>query len=185
MMKNGIALPLLVLGGLLGSGAIAQNLPSAPEAQAATPAGGDSGSYSSSALPPDFSQIAARGRAPALPQFGRSVVFVPLPAPPPLQISPPTGEGMVVGGTIGGVVGFNMARGTERPAGAVAGLVLGAIGGALVGHIVNDVHTMRTQRHGHGGPVCPRRRHCCPRPGQPGPDVPPPPDETPANGDRT
>lgn len=167
MMRQRIAFPLLILGGLLGSGAIAQSLPSAPGGQLDEPAAAraEVDFSSSSVLPAAPVPVALRGRAAATPQFGRGVIFVPLPPPAPVpQFSTPTALGMVIGGTVGGVVGFNRGNGANRSAGAVAGIVLGGIAGALVGHIYNDVHTLRSQARARRTclPQCPTHRCGCP-----------------------
>ncbi|MGC2637949.1 MAG: hypothetical protein WA294_12280 [Acidobacteriaceae bacterium] len=166
MMRNRIAFPLLVLGGLLGSAAIAQSLPSAPESHLDAPAAphAEAAAYSSSAPASSLTPAGLRGEAAAMPQFGRGVIFFPVPPPPALpQFSTPTALGMVIGGTIGGVVGFNRDSEADRPAGAFAGIVLGGIAGALVGHIYNEVHTLRCQGGAHRRclPHCPPRRCGC------------------------
>lgn len=148
----------------------AQSLPSAPERQldAPVPSNAEAAAYSSSALPSSLTPAALRGEAAGMAQFGRGVIFIPVPAPPPPpQFSAPTALGMVIGGTIGGVVGFNRGSGADRPAGAVAGIVLGGIAGALVGHIYNDVHTRAVSHRGQPGRVCHRHPHRNPCQGKP------------------
>lgn len=172
-MRNRIAYPLLVLGGLLGSMAIAQNLPSAPDAHLAAPAATDAegAEYSTSALPPGSTLAELRGRP--VPQFGRPggiIYYPPFPPPPPPEISAPTGIGMLTGGLIGGAWGFNQEHGAARAGGAVAGLLAGALVGGMVGHIYHELHASRAQANPPGAP----RPHCRHRGGAPNPPTPTP-----------